>query len=226
MNTSRNAPREAPLICQIYFRSYGPARRCMRGANLSAPFIFSTGAVCRGLMSCMVSTDSGNPEAAVSKEEEAVFPIADMVESELSPERDWIEDHYKPARITLDRITKMTIFGVCGWSLIETPLEIGASNLNNWLLAVAVSKFIVILIGTAAIARVRVARAIFALGCGISVLAIVPALPFVYTQSVEIAVISTVECVLKAACLGALGLSSFQKKLRKRQTGTVDSGIR
>jgi hypothetical protein len=176
-------------------------------------------------MSCVVSTNSGNPEAAVSKEE-VVFPIAEMVESELLSERDWIEDHCNPVRITLDRITKMTIFGVCGWSLIETPFEIGTWNLNTWLLALAVSKFIVILTGAAAIARVRVARAIFALGCGVSVLAIVPALPFVYTRSVEIAAISTVECVLKAVCLGALCLSWFQRKPRKRQAGTVDRGTR
>jgi hypothetical protein len=120
----------------------------------------------------------------------------------------------------------MSILGVCGWSVIEIPLEIGAWNLNTSLLALGVSKFIVILTGTAAIARVRVARAIFALGCGVSVLAIVPALPFVYTQSVEIGAISTVECVLKAACLGALCRSWFQKKLRKRQAGTVDRGMR
>jgi hypothetical protein len=176
-------------------------------------------------MSCVVSTNSENPEAAVSKEE-AVFPIADTSESDLPSERDWIEDNYNPVRITLDRVTKMTIFGVCGWSLIEIPLEIGAWNLNTWLFALAVSKFIVILTATAAIARVRVARAIFALGCGISVLAIVPALPFVYTQSVEIAAISTVECVLKTACLGALCLSWFQKKPRKRQAGMVDRGMR
>jgi hypothetical protein len=164
----------------------------------------------------VVSTNSRNPEAAVSKEE-AVFPIADMVESERPFERDWIEEHYNPARMTLDRITKMTIFGVCGWSLIETPFEVSAWDFNTWLLALIVSKLIVILIGRAAIAKVRFTRAIFALGCGLSVLAIAPALPFVYRQSVEIATISAVECVLKAACLGALCLSSFQKDLRKRQ---------
>jgi hypothetical protein len=159
----------------------------------------------------------------VSKED-VTFPGVDMVEFELPSGQDWIEDHYNPARITLDRITKMTIFCVCGWSLIETPLEIGALNLNSWLLALAVSKFIVILIGTAAIARVRVARAIFAFICGASMLAIVPALPFVYARSVEIAMISTAECVLKAACLCALCLSSFQKKLRRGRPVTVDRG--
>jgi len=154
----------------------------------------------------------------VSKEE-AAFPIADMVESELPSERDWIEDHDNPARITLDRITKMTIFSVCGWSLIETPLEIGVLNSNTWLLVLAVAKFIVILTGTGAIARVRIACAIFAFICGVSVLAIAPALPFVYTRSVEIEVVSTVECVLKAACLAALCLSSFQTNPRKRRAG-------
>ncbi|WNC92267.1 hypothetical protein RI103_28770 [Paraburkholderia sp. FT54] len=158
--------------------------------------------------------------------EEAVFPTADMVESEFPSERDWIEVHYNPTRITLDRITKITIIVVCGWSLVETPLEIGAFDSHTWVLALAVSKFIVILTGITAIARVRVARAIFAFGCGMSVLAIAPSLPFVYTESVEIAAISTVECLLKAACLGALGLSSFQKQLRKRQRGTADRGMR
>ena len=157
--------------------------------------------------------------------EEAVFPIADMLESELPSEWDWIENHDIPAKITLDRITKITIFGVCGWSLIETPLEIGVLNSNTWLLALAVSKFIVILTGAGAIARARAARAIFAFICGASVLAIAPALPVVYTRSVEISVISTVECVLKAACLGALCLSSFQKKPRKQRMGTVDPGM-
>jgi hypothetical protein len=162
-----------------------------------------------------------NPEAAVSKEE-AVFSIVEMVQSELPSERDWTEDHDIPARITLDRITKMTIFGVFAWSLIETPLEVGVFKSNTWLFALAVSKFIVILTGIGAIVRVRVARAIFASICGVSVLAIAPALPFVYTRSVEIAVVSTVECVLKAACLGALCLSLFQKKPQKRGAGTVD----
>jgi hypothetical protein len=159
-------------------------------------------------------------------EEEAVFQMADVMESELSSERDWIKDHYNPSRITLDRITKMTTLGVCGWSLVETPFEIGSLNFNTWLLALVLSKIIVILIGAAAIAKVRVARAIFALGCGMSVLTIVPALPFVYTQSVEIAAISTVECVLKAACLGALCLSSFRRELRKGQAGTVNRDMR
>ena len=158
--------------------------------------------------------------------EDAAFPIADMVESDLPSERGWIEDHDNPVRITLDRITTMTIFCVCGWSLIETPLEIGVSSSNTGLLALAVSKFIVILIGISAIATVRGARAIFAFICGVSVLVIAPALPLVYTRSVEIAVISTVECVLKAACLGALCLSSLQKPLRKTHAGTVHSGMR
>lgn len=176
-------------------------------------------------MSFAASTISRNPEAAVS-EKDAAFPITGMVESELRSEGDWIEEHNNPARITLDRITTLTIFGVCGWSLIETPLEIGVSNSSTGILALAVSKFIVILTGTSAIARVRAARAIFAFICGASVLAIATALPFVYARSVEISVISTVECVLKTVCLGALCLSSLQKKPRKRHAGTVHPGMR
>ena len=86
--------------------------------------------------------------------EDVAFPIVDMVESELPSERHRIEDHDNLARNTLDRITRMAIFGVCGWSLIETPLEIGVLNSNTWILALAVSKLIVILTGAVAIARV------------------------------------------------------------------------
>lgn len=159
-------------------------------------------------------------------DEEATFPIADMVESELPSEWSWIKNHDNPASITLDHITKMTLFGVCGWSLIETPLEISVLNSSTWLLALVVSKFIVILTGAGAIARIRVARAIFAFICGASVLAIAPALPLVYTRSFEIEVISIVECVLKAACFCALCLSSFQKKPLERRAGTVALGTR
>jgi hypothetical protein len=173
------------------------------------------------------STNSKNQEAAVS-EEEAVFSIIDTMEPELLSEREregvWIEDHYNPAQITLDQITKMTILGVCGWSLIEIPFEISVWSLNTSVLALAVSKFMIVVVSAAAITSMRVPRAIFALGCALSVLAILPALPLEYTQSVVIAAISTVECLLKAACLGALCLSSFQKDLRKRQAGTVDRG--
>jgi hypothetical protein len=172
-----------------------------------------------------IQQTAGTREAAVS-EEEAVFSIIDTMEPELLSEweRDWIEDHYNPAGITLDRITKMTILGVCGCSLIEIPFEISVWSLNTSVLALVVSKFIIVLMGAAAIARMRVPRAIFALGCALSVLAIVPALPLEYTQSVVIAAMSTVECFLKATCLGALCLSSFQKGLRKRRAGMADRG--
>ncbi|MGV2293599.1 hypothetical protein AAHK20_33155 [Trinickia sp. YCB016] len=159
-------------------------------------------------------------------EEELASPITDIVETERPSEWNWVDDHGIPLRITPDRITRIGIFGVCGWSLIETPLEIDVSNTNTWLLALAVSKLIVILTGTGAIARVRAARATFAFICGAGVLAVAPALPLLYARSVEIAVVSTLECVLKAACLGALFLSSFQKKPSKKRAGTVDPGIR
>lgn len=159
------------------------------------------------------------------RKDDAAFRLADILESERKFELGWIEDHDNPARITLDRIIKLAIFGVCGWSLIETPLEMGVSNSDTWLLALAVSKLIVISTGIGAITRVRGARAIFAFICAVSVLAIAPALPLVYIRSAEIALISTVECVLKAACLGALCLSSLRKKPRKRRASTVHVGM-
>jgi hypothetical protein len=171
------------------------------------------------------STIGRNPETEVS-EEDAAFPMADTVESEIRSERDWIEEHNNPTRITLDRITTLAIFGVCGWSLIETPFEIVVSSLSVGLLALAVAKFIVVLTGISAIARVRIARALFAFICGVSVLAIATALPFEYARSLEITMISAVECVLKAACLGALCLSSLQQKPRKADACTLHLRMR
>jgi hypothetical protein len=165
----------------------------------------------------VIGFTSENPEDAVSKEG-AVFHMAEMVDSESSSNSDRIEDRGKPARISLNSVEKLTVFCICSWSVAETPLEIAALNTSALIVALAVSKLLVLVIGICTIARVRAAHAIFALICGTGVLAIVPSLPFVYTQSGEIGVISTLECLLKAAYLGALCLSS----LRKRQRNRVD----
>ena len=119
---------------------------------------------------------SENPEEAVSKEG-AVFPLAEVVDSESPSNSDRIEDRGKPARISLNSVEKLTVFCICSWSVAETPLEIAAPNTSALIDTLAVSELIVLIIGICTIARVRAAHAIFALICGTNVLAIVPSLP-------------------------------------------------
>ncbi|MEM5451148.1 hypothetical protein [Paraburkholderia guartelaensis] len=109
---------------------------------------------------------------------------------------------------------KRSVVAVCCWILIETPLELSGSISSSALLAVLVSKALVCLTGFAAIARVRFTRHVFVFICAASVLAVVPALPLEYAHSAAIALVSTVECVAKAACvvLFAIGSSNYPKR--------------
>ncbi|TDG06583.1 hypothetical protein E1N52_19845 [Paraburkholderia guartelaensis] len=109
---------------------------------------------------------------------------------------------------------KRSVVAVCCWILIETPLELSGSISSTALLAVLVSKALVCLTGFAAIARVRFARHVFAFICAASVLAVAPALPLEYAHSVAIALVSTVECVAKAACVVvfAIGAANDPKR--------------
>jgi hypothetical protein len=93
--------------------------------------------------------------------------------------------------IDLARPFKASVIAVCGWALIEVPLElIGSMNITS-LLAVVTSKVLLCLIGAAAIANLWFARRVFAFICGASVLAIAPALPLEYTRCIPIAFLST-----------------------------------
>jgi hypothetical protein len=104
------------------------------------------------------------------------------------------------------RLFNALVIAVCGWALVETPLELGGSPDFTALLAVAVSKVLIILIGTAAVVNLRFARQVFTFLCGASVFAIAPALPLEYARSVGIAIVSTVECIGKAACVASFAI--------------------
>jgi len=108
-----------------------------------------------------------------------------------------------------ERIFKGSVILVCGWALIEAPLEISGSVSSTLLLAVMASKVLIGLIGTAAIINLRFARQVFMFICGASVLAIAPALPLEYTHSVSIALFSTVECLGKAVCVASFAIASL-----------------
>jgi hypothetical protein len=110
-----------------------------------------------------------------------------------------------------DRLLAALVFGVCGWSLIEAPLEIGVVTWDERLIALVLSKLLVIGAAVAAALNLRFARGFFSFLCGASVLAIAPGLPLEYSRSVAIALFSTVECLTKAAWLIAVGLASLDK---------------
>lgn len=112
-----------------------------------------------------------------------------------------------------ERALKALIVCVCGWSLLEAPLEFEVSNTGAWLPALIVSKLIVVTAGCAAIIHVRFARSVFTLMCAASVLAIAPALPMEFKRSVVMGVVSMVECFSKAAYAAAFGVVSLQKKM-------------
>lgn len=104
------------------------------------------------------------------------------------------------------------VTGVCFWSLIEIPLELGVSIDSRRLLVVAASKVMMICVGVAAIVNLRFARQVFAFICAASVLAIAPALPIEYGQCVSIALFSTVECIGKCSCVAVAAIASLCKR--------------
>lgn len=111
-----------------------------------------------------------------------------------------------------DRVFKTLVLVVCGWSLIEAPLELGGADVHAGLLALLVSKLVVVGTGLAAVAKARFARGIFAFLCGASVLAIAPALPMEFNHSFAIAIFSSIECFSKAAYVVAFAVTSAREK--------------
>lgn len=107
-----------------------------------------------------------------------------------------------------ERPFKVSVVAVCCWVLIEAPLEFSGSISLTALLAVLASKILICFTGFAAIAGLRLTRHVFAFICAASVFAIAPALPLEYAHSVAIALVSTVECVAKAACVVAFAVAS------------------
>ncbi|MGF6483891.1 hypothetical protein [Paraburkholderia sp. JPY419] len=108
-----------------------------------------------------------------------------------------------------ERLLKVSIIVVCCWTLIEAPLELSGSIDSTSLLAVVASKVLVCLIGFAAIVDLRLTRHVFAFICAASVFAVAPALPLEYTHSIALALVSTVECLGKGACVVAFALAAW-----------------
>ncbi|RFU48835.1 hypothetical protein [Paraburkholderia sp. DHOC27] len=135
----------------------------------------------------------------------------------LAAEPRWIHSDIPPSNALSERMFKILVVAVCGWSLLETPLELGGADAQVGLLALLVSKLVMLAAGLAAVANLRFARGTFAFICGASVLAIAPALPLEYKQSFAIATVSTVECLVKAACVVAYGFVSSRTRRSHQQ---------
>ncbi|MEM5425273.1 hypothetical protein [Paraburkholderia ferrariae] len=107
-----------------------------------------------------------------------------------------------------EHLLKVSVMAVCCWILIEAPLELSGSIDSTSLLAVVASKVLICLIGVGAIVDLRLTRHVFAFICASSVFAVAPALPIEYAHSVALALVSTVECLVKAACVVAFAITS------------------
>jgi hypothetical protein len=108
-----------------------------------------------------------------------------------------------------DRLFNASVIVVCGWAVVEAPLELGDSIDLSCLLALVASKVLIGLIGIAAIANLRYARHVFTFICGVGVFAVAPALPLEYARCVALALFSTVDCLGKAACVTSFVFASL-----------------
>jgi len=119
---------------------------------------------------------------------------------------------------------RILVFGVCGWSLIETPAEFDPSAGDLGIAALALAKIAWIVIGVTAVRGIRRAQWIFSFLCGLSLVAIVPGLPVELHESAWIFTQSLVECVLKAGALLALGLSRVTRPAAIEYVAWNDDG--
>jgi len=148
---------------------------------------------------------------------EMAEPVTRLHHDARSSEPSLIQTDADTVNALSERVLKTLVLVVCGWSLIEAPLELDVSDAYAGVFALVLSKLVLIGTGLAAVAKVRFAREVFAFICGASVLAIAPALPMEFKQSFATAMFSTVECFSKAACVIAFGVASARKKQSRKQ---------
>jgi uncharacterized membrane protein YhhN len=148
---------------------------------------------------------------------ETAGSVSGVYDDALPPGPRWILRNADTVNVLAERVFKALVLAVCGWALIEAPLELDAFDGHAGLLALLLSKLVVSGIGFAAIAKARFARKTFAFICGASVLAIAPSLPIEFNQSLATGIISAVECFIKAACVMAFGISSSRERQSRQK---------
>jgi hypothetical protein len=101
---------------------------------------------------------------------------------------------------------------VCLWSILETPWEFGPSDGVARIIALLLSKCVLLGAGAAAFFGLSYARPLFVFLCGSSVIAVASSLPFEFTISHELFALSLIECVLKAALVASFAIGCLKRQ--------------
>jgi hypothetical protein len=101
-------------------------------------------------------------------------------------------------------VQKIALGAVLACSLIETPFELEACSCGAQVAALISSKLLLTMLIFYACYRSPVARYIALFVCGVSILAVVPALPAEYQHYRLAFLLSITECMLKALAIAAL----------------------
>ena len=101
------------------------------------------------------------------------------------------------------RAMQVSIALVCGWSIVETPWELGPADGLTRLIALMLAKCLLLGVGAAAFFGVRYARPFFAFLCAASVFALASSLPLEYAVARELFALSLIECVCKIALVAS-----------------------
>ena len=109
---------------------------------------------------------------------------------------------------TATPVQKLALMLVLVCSLVELPFELAACSGKAEVVAVVVSKLLLSILIVCACGPSSLARCIALFVCGVSVLAILPALPDVYRYDPMVFLFSAVECSAKALAMIALLRSS------------------
>jgi hypothetical protein len=96
------------------------------------------------------------------------------------------------------RLSLSTIGLVVLWSLVELPVELAVTPERSAMVALLISKAMVVAVSVGALLRVRWAECAFLFICALSLLAIVPALSFEMTAYPLAFRCSLLECIFKA----------------------------
>jgi hypothetical protein len=97
------------------------------------------------------------------------------------------------------RAMQIAIVLVCAWSIVETPWELSPADELARLIALMLSKCLLLGVGAAAFFGVRFARPFFAFLCAASVFALAASLPLEYAMARELFTLSLIECLCKLA---------------------------
>lgn len=104
------------------------------------------------------------------------------------------------------QVMRVSIGLVCLWSVLETPWEFGPADGVARVVALLLSKCVLLGAGAAAFFGLHYARPLFIFLCGSSVIAVASSLPFEFAISRELFALSLIECILKAVLIASCAI--------------------